>query len=59
MKNVAVIYTRVSSEEQVNNMSLGEQERICREFIAHRPENLTVDKVFVEEGESAKTAEKN
>jgi site-specific DNA recombinase len=58
MKNAAVIYTRVSSDEQVNNMSLGEQERICRDYIAHKPENLIVDRIFIEEGESAKTAER-
>lgn len=58
MKNVAVIYTRVSSDEQVDNMSLGEQERICRDFIARQQGDLIVGKVFIEKGESAKTADR-
>ena len=58
MKNVAVIYTRVSTDEQVNNMSLDEQERICRDFIVRQEGDLKVGRVFVEEGESAKTADR-
>jgi site-specific DNA recombinase len=53
-KTQAIIYTRVSSDRQVDNMSLGEQERICREFCLRK--ELKVIRVFVEEGESAKTA---
>ncbi len=56
MKTLAVIYTRVSSDDQVDNMSLGEQERVCRDFISRH--DLTVDKIFVEEGESAKSADR-
>ncbi len=49
----ALIYTRVSTIEQVENLSLDTQERECR---AHcRREGLKVDRVFREEGESAKT----
>ncbi len=58
MKNAVVIYTRVSSDKQKDNMSLGEQERICRDFVAHQKGDLKVDRVFVEEGESAKTADR-
>ena len=49
---VAVIYTRVSSQEQVSGYSLADQERICREYA--RKNELTILKVFREEGESAK-----
>ena len=49
---VAVIYTRVSSQEQVSGYSLADQERICREYA--RKSELTVIKLFREEGESAK-----
>ena len=56
IKTKSVIYVRVSSDRQVDNMSLGEQERICREY-AQRKE-LSVEKVFIEEGESAKTADR-
>ena len=58
MKTAVVIYTRVSSDKQKDNMSLGEQERICRDFVAHQKGDLKVDRVFVEEGESAKTADR-
>ena len=58
MKTLAVIYTRVSSEEQVDNMSLGNQEDECKRFIARQPGDLKVDRVFAEEGESAKTADR-
>ncbi|MDP2789895.1 MAG: recombinase family protein [bacterium] len=52
----AVIYVRVSSSEQVQNTSLGTQERVCREF-AQR-EGLRVLEVFRDKGESAKTADR-
>ena len=58
MKNLAVIYVRVSTDEQVDNMSLGNQEEECRKFIARQPGDLKVDRVFIEEGESAKTADR-
>ncbi len=50
----AVIYTRVSSEEQVSNLSLDVQEKTCREYCARN--GWTVETVYREEGESAKTA---
>ena len=49
----AVVYIRVSSEEQVENYSLGTQEEICKKEAAKR--KLTIDQIFREEGRSAKT----
>jgi site-specific DNA recombinase len=49
----AILYTRVSSEEQVENFSLGTQEEICRRDAKHKGYEIT--KVFREEGRSAKT----
>ncbi len=51
--NQAVIYIRVSSEEQVENFSLGTQEEICRREAKNR--GFEVAEVFREEGKSAKT----
>ena len=51
-----IIYCRVSSVEQVEGTSLESQERVCREFCAR--EQIQVLKVFVEKGESAKTADR-
>jgi site-specific DNA recombinase len=49
-----IIYCRVSSKEQVEGTSLEMQERQCRDY-AKRNE-IEVLSVFVEKGESAKTA---
>jgi len=49
----AVIYIRVSSEEQVENFSLGTQEEICRKDADRK--GYEIDRVFREEGKSAKT----
>ena len=49
----AVIYLRVSTEEQVDNYSLSTQEDICRKEAAKR--GLVVLEPFREEGRSAKT----
>jgi len=49
----AVIYTRVSTEEQTKNYSLDSQEDICRDYALRN--NLAVTKLFREEGASAKT----
>ena len=49
----AVVYIRVSSEEQVENYSLSTQEDICKKEAARR--KLTIDQIFREEGRSAKT----
>jgi DNA invertase Pin-like site-specific DNA recombinase len=52
----AVIYCRVSSREQVEGTSLESQETACREYA--RKHNLTVQKVFIGQGESAKFADR-
>jgi DNA invertase Pin-like site-specific DNA recombinase len=52
----AVIYCRVSSKDQVDGTSLESQELACREYAKRH--NLTVSKVFIEEGESAKFADR-
>ncbi len=52
----AVIYCRVSSKEQVDNFSLPTQEAACKEFCERH--DWKVDRVFVERGESAKTADR-
>jgi hypothetical protein len=51
-----VIYCRVSSKEQVEGTSLESQEVACREYASRN--NVTVSKVFVERGESAKFADR-
>ncbi|MCL4415907.1 MAG: recombinase family protein, partial [Actinobacteria bacterium] len=51
--NKAVIYIRVSSEEQVENFSLKTQEEICRRDAKYK--GYEIDQVFREEGKSAKT----
>lgn len=55
-KKRAVIYCRVSSDRQVENYSLETQEKICVEY-AERNEFEVVEN-FIEEGESAKTADR-
>ncbi|MBS1520683.1 MAG: recombinase family protein, partial [Bacteroidetes bacterium] len=53
----AVIYCRVSTKEQVNEgNSLVSQERICREYAFN--EGYELSQIFIEKGESAKTAER-
>ena len=49
----AIAYLRVSTEEQVDNFSLETQEAICRKEAAKR--KLQLEKIFTEEGKSAKT----
>ena len=62
MKNItsnvptAIIYTRVSSREQLEGFSLESQEKSCRNFAEKN--NLSVLALFREEGESAKTADR-
>lgn len=51
--NKAVIYIRVSSEEQVENFSLGTQEALCRRDAKQK--GYEIVEVFREEGRSAKT----
>ncbi len=52
-----IIYTRVSTDEQVNNYSLVNQEKTCREYC--EKQGWKVVAVFIEEGESAKTANRS
>lgn len=47
-----IIYTRVSSEEQVKGTSLEFQEDLCRKYAEQR--SIEVVQIFREEGESAK-----
>ena len=51
-----VVYCRVSSKEQVEGTSLEMQEAACREYA--RAKDLRILKVFVEQGESAKFADR-
>jgi site-specific DNA recombinase len=55
-KQNAIIYCRVSSEDQLEGTSLESQERICRDYAQRQGQ--TVSAVFVERGESAKTADR-
>lgn len=48
----AIIYLRVSTEEQVDNYSLETQERICTQEADRR--GMKIIKTFREEGRSAK-----
>jgi len=52
--NDGVTYVRVSTVEQLDRVSLDYQLKICNEFAAKQ--NIRVQHVFREEGESAKTA---
>src|SRR4030095_11633203 len=52
----AVIYCRVSSKEQTKNLSLPTQEKACREYCFR--EGYEIAGIFIEEGESAKTADR-
>lgn len=51
-----IIYCRVSSVEQVDGTSLESQERVCREYA--KREGINILNVYIEKGESAKTAER-
>jgi site-specific DNA recombinase len=50
----AIIYVRVSSNEQVQGTSLDSQERACVEYAQNR--DIEVVKIFIERGESATAA---
>jgi site-specific DNA recombinase len=52
-----IIYTRVSSGEQVKGTSLENQEEYCKRYCKQK--NIDVVKVFTEKGESAKSLDKN
>jgi site-specific DNA recombinase len=55
-KSAGVIYCRVSTKEQVDGTSLESQERYCREWAERH--NITILRVFIDKGESAKTADR-
>jgi len=55
MKNV-VVYVRVSSKEQLEGSSLEVQQKICSDYASRN--ELEVVKLFIEKGESAKTADR-
>lgn len=52
----AVLYVRVSTKDQVQNLSLPTQKKACEEYCQRN--GYQVDRIFVEEGESAKTADR-
>ena len=52
----AVVYARVSTKEQVSNLSLATQEKQCRDYCSRN--GYTVLEVFVDAGESAKTVDR-
>ncbi len=51
-----IIYCRVSSKEQIEGTSLESQQAACREYA--NAKNIEILKVFVEQGESAKFADR-
>ncbi len=51
-----IIYCRVSSKDQIDGTSLGSQERACQEYAERN--NIKVLKIYIERGESAKTADR-
>jgi site-specific DNA recombinase len=56
-KNNAVAYCRVSTKEQVDEgNSLSTQEKICRDYAIKN--DYDIKEIFVEQGESAKTADR-
>ena len=52
----AIIYIRVSTKEQTENLSLPTQLRVCEEYC--RREGFEILERFKEEGESAKTTDR-
>ncbi len=56
VRKTGIIYCRVSSHEQVKNTSLEHQEKSCRRFAEEG--GIDIIQVFVEEGESAKSADR-
>lgn len=52
----ALLYIRVSSQDQVNNFSIPTQLKECREYLSKH--NITEVGTFIEKGESAKSADR-
>jgi predicted site-specific integrase-resolvase len=55
-RKTGIVYARVSSAEQVQGTSLEMQQRECHEYAKRN--DIDVLDTFVEEGESAKTADR-
>src|ERR1700730_5750546 len=55
-QKTGIIYCRVSSKDQIENTSLESQERHCREFA--KKHDISILDVYVDKGESAKTADR-
>lgn len=53
-QKAGIIYCRVSSKEQVESTSLSSQEKACLEYA--KKHSIKILKTYIEEGESAKTA---
>jgi DNA invertase Pin-like site-specific DNA recombinase len=53
---IRTIYCRVSTKEQTQNLCLSTQLRVCQEYCDRH--GLFVNRIFVEEGESAKTKDR-
>ena len=56
MKDNGVIYCRVSTKEQAQNLSLSTQQNICSDYC--KRQGIEIDRVFVDAGESAKTVDR-
>ena len=56
LKDNGIAYCRVSSNEQVKGTSLEMQEKLCEGFA--KQENIEMAKLFIEEGASAKSADR-
>ncbi len=55
-QKTGIIYCRVSSKDQVDGTSLGSQERICKDYAQRN--GIRILEIYVEKGESAKTADR-
>lgn len=53
-----MVYVRVSSKEQIDGTSLAAQERECLEFARKNDVLIAEERIFREEGESAKALER-
>jgi len=53
---LTVVYCRVSTKEQAKNYSLDSQEKSCREYAKRNGHEIA--QVFIDKGESAKTADR-
>jgi len=54
--NKAIVYMRVSSQDQVGNYSFAVQKLSCQDYA--KKNGYDVVRIFQEEGESAKTADR-